>query len=157
MMTAAGISLSILASLLINTSSRAGLIKYAETAVVPATTRRHTVARKRVNQLSFIIFISSRCLGLMNDILLVPIYNNLVLRLRKKYTFLFYVNSRESGAPSEAHALSSPLKLPAAERTGNLHRKEYHLFLICSLTPPQAAGMRSCFSSTISGLPFSRD
>jgi hypothetical protein len=32
------------------------------------------------------------------------------------------------------------LKLPAAERAGNLHRKEYHLFLICSLTPPQAAG-----------------
>ncbi len=41
------------------------------------------------------------------------------------------------------------LKLPAAERSGNLHRKEYHLFLICSLTPPQIGrGMRSRFGST---------
>jgi hypothetical protein len=37
------------------------------------------------------------------------------------------------------------LKLPAAERSGNLHRKEYCLFLICSLTPPQAAGNALAF------------
>src|SRR3989339_165361 len=44
------------------------------------------------------------------------------------------------------------LKLPAAERSGNLHRKEYYLFLICSLTPPQSGrGMRSRFGSTGGG------
>jgi hypothetical protein len=41
------------------------------------------------------------------------------------------------------------LKLPAAERAGNLHRKEYHLFLICSLIPPQAAGNALAFRFNI--------